>query len=431
MSMFKFNTIVVGGGHAGLATSYFLKKQKVAHLLFERHRIGSSWSSQRWESFKLNTPYMYSCLPGLETHYNNPDNFLSAKEFVYMLEQYARAYNLPVVENSKVISVEKTSESELFQVTVSTNGKINKFRSNNVVVASGAHSRKIVPVQSRDVPSDIFQLHASEYRAAGDLPEGAVLVVGSGQSGVQIADDLLDSGRKVFVSTSMVGRIPRRYRGKDVVEWMNLNGYLYERTEDVTDPQVIKMKTPQISGVGPGGKTISLQSLAKKGATILGKTSGFKGARAFFQPDAAIHVQFGDEFSRAVKNMIDEYILKASLDAPDPEPDEADQPDINRVCASRETTLNLSDSEVSTIIWCTGFDGDFNYLKLPVFNADGTILHKGGVTEVEGLYFVGIPWLRKRQSILIQGIEEDAEIICRKLKEINLERMDAEHQPHV
>ena len=430
VSIFSFNTIVVGGGHAGLGTSYFLKQQKIVHLLFERHRIGNSWSSQRWDSFKLNTPYKYSGLPGFDTHFTGPDRFLSAKEFVSMLEQYVKKYNLPVVENSNVLSVEKASDSDFFQVTVSTNGKMNKFRSNNVVVASGAHSRKIVPLHSRDVLPEIFQLHASEYRNAGDLPKGAVLVIGSGQSGIQIAEDLLDSGRKVFVSTSMVARVPRRYRGKDMIEWMNLSGFLDQRTDGITDPQVLKMKQPQISGVGPGGKTVSLQSLAKKGATILGKSAGFDGPSVHLQPDAAIHVKYGDDFSQAVKSMIDEFISKAKLDAPDPEPDEADLPDLNRVCASRETTLNLSDHEVSTIIWSTGFDGDFDYLKLPVFNEDGTIIHKGGVSEVEGLYFIGFPWLRKRQSGLIQGTEEDAEIICHKIKELNLERMNAEHQPH-
>jgi len=299
-----------------------------------------------------------------------------------------------------------------------------------VVVASGALSRKVVPVHSRDVPSEIQQLHASEYRSAEDLPEGSVLVVGSGQSGIQIAEDLLDSGRKVFVSTSMVPRIPRRYRGKDVIEWMNLSGFLDQRTDGITDPQVLKMKQPQISGVGRRGKTVSLQSLAKKGATILGKIAGFDGPWVHIQPDAAIHIKFGDDFSQAVKSMIDEFIGKAQLDAPGPEPDEADLPDLNRVCASRETTLNLSDHEVSTIIWSTGFEGDFDYLKLPVFNEDGTIIHKGGVAEVEGLYFIGLPWLRKRQSGLIQGIEEDAEIICRKIKELNRERVNAESQPH-
>jgi len=430
VSVFKFNTIVVGGGHTGLATSYFLKKQKIPHLLFERHRIGNSWSSQRWDSFKLNTPYKYSCLPGFKTDNAEPDEFLSANQFVSMLEQYVKEYNLPVVENSNVLAVEKASDPELFQVTVSTNGKINRFRSNNVVIASGALSRKVVPVQSRNVPSDIIQLHASEYRRAEDLPEGAVLVIGSAQSGVQIAEDLLHSGRKVYVSTSMVPRVPRRYRGKDVVEWFFLTGFLDQRTEDVTDPQVLKMKQPQATGVGPRGRTVSLQSLAKKGATILGKTASFDGPWVHFQPDAAIHVKFADGFSQVIKNMIDEYIVKARLDAPDPEPDEADLADENRVCASRETTLNLRGHEVSTIIWTTGFDGDFSYLKLPVFNKDGTIIHNGGISEVSGLYFVGFPWLRKRQSGIILGIEEDAEIICHKIKEMNLERMDAEHQPH-
>ncbi|MCK4989246.1 MAG: NAD(P)-binding domain-containing protein, partial [Bacteroidales bacterium] len=206
MTNLEFDTIVVGGGHAGLGTSYFLKQHKLSHLVFERQRIGNSWSSQRWDSFKLNTPGKLSCLPGFETNHTDPDGFLSAQEFVSILEQYAKDYELPVMENSNVLSVEKASDSDLFHLTVSVNGEIQSYQSYNVVVASGAHSREIVPEHSGDVSPEIVQMHAAEYRNADDLPKGAVLVAGSGQSGVQIAEDLLDSGKKVFISTSMVAR---------------------------------------------------------------------------------------------------------------------------------------------------------------------------------------------------------------------------------
>ena len=417
MRKLEYNTIVIGGGHAGLGTSYFLKQQKLSHLVFERQKIGNSWSSQRWDSFKLNTPGKFSCLPGFETNHTDPDGFLSAQEFVLVLEQYAKDYELPVMENSNVLSVEKAPDSDLFHVTVSTNGEIQTYQSYNVVVASGAHSRKMMPEHSVHASPDIVQLHVAEYLNADNLPKGAVLVVGSGQSGVQVAEDLLDSGRKVFVSTSKVARAPRRYRGKDVMEWMSLSGFMDQRTEDVTDPQVFRMKQPQVSGVGPKGKTVSLQSLAAKGAMILGKIFRVDGALVHFQPNAADHVRFGDGFSQVMKGMIEEYIGKAHLDAPAPEPDKADLPDENVECVSHETTLNLEDHDISAIIWSTGFDGDFKYLKLPVFNENGALIHNEGITEITGLYFVGLPWLRKRKSGLIYGIEEDAEIICQKIKE--------------
>jgi len=416
----QLDTIVIGAGHAGLCTSYFLKQHKLSHFVFERHRIGNSWRSQRWDSFKLNTPNKLSYLPGFETRHSDSDGFISAKDFVAMLEQYVEDFKLPVVENSHVISVEKVPDSELFRVIVSTDGALNTYECVNVVVASGAHSRKIIPAHSGNVSPEIPQLHVADYRNADSLPMGAVLVVGSGQSGVQVADDLLDSGRKVFVSTSMVARAPRRYRGKDVMEWMNLSGFMDQRTENVTDPQVISMKQPQISGIGPRGKTVSLQSLAAKGAVIVGKTTRFDGTLVHLQANAADHVKFGDGFSRQVKGMVDEYINKAHIDAPSPLSDEADMPDRNADCASLDTTLNLKEHDISSIIWCTGFDGDFSYLKLPVFNEKGMLMHQEGISEIKGLYFVGFPWLRKRKSGIILGIEEDVEFIGRRIQSAEL-----------
>jgi putative flavoprotein involved in K+ transport len=414
------DAIVIGGGHAGLCTSYFLKQNKLSHLVFERHRIGNSWRSQRWDSFKLNTPNNLSGLPGFEARHSDSEGFISAKEFVDMLEQYARDFELPVEENSQVLSVEKVSDSELFRVIVSRDGALRNFESRNVVVASGAHSRKIIPEHSGNVSPEIAQLHVADYRNADCMPKGAVLVVGSGQSGIQVAEDLLDSGREVIVSTSMVARAPRRYRGKDVMEWMNLTGFLDQRTDEITDPQVFSMKQPQISGIGPRGRTVSLQSLAAKGALILGKTTGFDRTLVHLQDNAADHVKFGDGFSKVVKGMVDDYIDKVKLDAPAPEIDEADKPDINTECATPHTLLNLKEHDISCIIWCTGFDGDFSYLKLPVFNEKGVLMHQEGISEIKGLYFVGFPWLRKRKSGIILGIEEDVDFIGQRIQNAEL-----------
>lgn len=354
-----FDVIVIGGGHSGLSISYYLKQQKRSHLLLERHRIGNSWRSQRWDSFKLNTPNKMSCLPGLDNNVSDPDGFSSAQEFVSVLEQYAKALELPVMENSNVLSVEKSTDSDLFYLTVSTNGGIQKYRSKNVVVASGIQNRKIIPELSRNVSPEILQLHTAEYRNANSLPNGAVLVVGSGQSGVQIAEDLLDSGKKVFISTSRVARVPRRYRGKDIMEWMDLTGFMDQYTKDITDPQVFEMRQPQISGVGPKGKTVSLQSLAARGAVILGKTAGADGVIIHLQPNAADHVKFGDEFSQKIKGMIEGYISKVNIDAPAPKPDEADIPDENADCASHETTLDLKKHNITSIIMEYGFRWGF------------------------------------------------------------------------
>lgn len=408
---------VIGGGHAGLSMSFLLKKLELSHLVFERNKIGNSWETQRWDSFKLNTSNKISGLPGIDNSLSDPDGFLSAKEFVSLLREYTKTFDLPVMENSHVLSVKKSSDSGLFSIIISQKGQINHYRSRKVVVASGSQNREIVPGIATNFSSEIVQLHAAKYRNANSLPNGAVLVVGSGQSGVQITDDLLDKGKKVFVSTSMVARVPRRYRGKDIMDWMILTGFMDQCTTDVTDPQAFKMKQPQVSGEGPRGKTLSLQFLAKKGAVILGKLENADGVLVKLQPNATNHVKFGDAFSQQIKSMIDDYIGKAKLDAPGAKIDEADLPDENTNCVSHNTTLNLIERNIKSVIWATGFDGDFSFLELPVFHDDGTLVHNNGIAEIQGLYFLGFPWLRKRKSGIIAGAKEDAEFMSQQIIE--------------
>ena len=262
---------------------------------------------------------------------------------------------------------------------------------------------------------EIFQLHAGDYRNGSMLPEGAVLVVGSAQSGVQIAEDLIYEGRKVFISTSQVARVPRRFRGKDIVDWFILTGFFDLRTIDVTDPQILLMKQPQTSSAGLRGHTSSLQALARNGAVILGKMENADAVTIFLQLNASAHVKFADEFSMKVKTMINEYIKKSEQYAPPPEEDYADEPDENAVCATVATSLDLKENNITSIIWTTGFTGDFSYLKLPVLDDDGKLKHVDGISDIEGLYFLGFPWLRKRKSGIILGIKEDAEFIAEQL----------------
>ena len=220
------------------------------------------------------------------------------------------------------------------------------------------------------------------------------------------------------MSTSMVARAPRRYRGKDIFDWLDLIGFFDHKPEDLPDPQMLKMKQPQVSGVGSRGKTISLQALAENGVIILGKLDNINGDHVDIQANAADHVKFGDSFSNKVKSMIDEYINKAQLEAPGPSVEYADLPDENADCISSYTSINLSDHNITSIIWTTGFIGDFSYLKLPVFSDDGTLKYKNGISEIDGLYFLGFPWLRKRKSGIVFGIDEDAKFISEKILEL-------------
>ena len=407
--------IVIGAGQAGLSISYQLKQLHLNHIVFEQSRIGDSWRNQRWDSFKLNTPNKLNLLPGQENVFSDAEGFCSAQEFSALLEEYSRKFQLPVVEDCKVLAVESISGSKDFSVSVSENGFVKYYRAKQIVVASGAQNKMNIPPFAENISPEIFQLHAGEYRNGSMLPEGAVLVVGSAQSGVQIAEDLINRDRKVFISTSQVARVPRRYRGKDIVDWFILTGFFDLRTIDVTDPQILLMKQPQTSSAGLRGHTSSLQALARNGAVILGKMENADAVTIFLQPNASAHVKFADEFSMKVKSMINEYIKKSEQYAPPPEKDYADEPDENAVCATVATSLDLKENNITSIIWTTGFTGDFSYLKLPVLDDNGKLKHVDGISDIEGLYFLGFPWLRKRKSGIILGIKEDAEFIADQL----------------
>jgi putative flavoprotein involved in K+ transport len=413
------DVIVIGAGHAGLSISYYLKELQLDHIVFERGKTGNSWSNQRWDSFRLNTPNKYNLLPGQENTFPDAEGFSSATDFVFLLQDYFKKFDLPVIENTRVLSVDNISGSKYFSVRVSDNGTVKYYSSKQLVIASGGQNIKNIPSLAKGISEEVLQSHASEFRNSSLLPEGAVLVVGSAQSGVQIAEDLIESGRKVFISTSQVARVPRRYRGKDIVDWLMLTGFNDVMTSEITDPKILSMKQPQASGLGIRGHTVSLQSLARKGAVILGKIETADNEKIIIQPNAAAHVKFADEFSVKMKNMIDDYILKSGEKAPAAEEDIDDLSDETAVCASSATFLNLKENNITSVIWTTGFKGDFSYLKLPVFNENGLLRHTDGVSDIAGLYFVGLPWLRKRKSGIISGIVEDARFISEKLKANN------------
>ena len=408
-----FDVIVVGAGYSGLAASYHLKGHGLNHIIFERGKIGESWRSQRWDSFRFNSTNKLNVLPGEEPEPANPDSFSSAPAFVSALEHYVTSYQLPVVENSKVISIEKPGE--VFVVSVLSDNEIKKYFCKQVLIASGVANEIKIPLLAKNISKDIKQLHTSEYKNANQLPNGSVLVVGGAQSGCQITEDLLHAGRKVYLSTSMVGRIPRWYRGRDIFYWVKETKFYDIKAEEIEDRKMLELRPPQVSGTGSGRDSMSLQSLSRKGAIILGKMNDANESRVFFQQDAAQHVKFADEFSHKIKKMVDDYIIENNLSAPPAHYDEADIPDADASCASNITSLDLKENNINTIIWSTGFDHDFSYIKLPVFDGQGKLIHKDGIPEFPGLYLLGYPWLRTRKSPILFGIIEDVKFIVDKL----------------
>ena len=414
--MTELDAVIVGAGQTGLGVSYFLQRDDRKHIVFEQGQIGESWLSQRWDSFRLNTPNFMNVLPGLPYDGPEPDGFWSRDEYVAYLRHYVDHWRLPVRTRVTVVSVEQANGDECFIVRTTTDGQAEEpVSARSIVIACGMQrTLKFPPTRSR-IPHDILQLHTADYRSPAALPPGAVLVVGGAQSGCQIAEELLLSGRTVYLSTSRVGRVPRRYRGRDILEWWIDMKFLNVTYASLEDKSIARAPQPQASGIGRYGHTLSLQHLARQGAVILGRLLDVDAGALVLGDDAAANVRYADEFSQRQKSNIDAYLARAGITLPPLEDDPADAPDPEAACISPLRRLNLADAKVRTVIWATGFGGDFSWIHLPAFDAEGKPLHQQGVASVRGLYFIGFPWLRSRKSGIIYGIEADAQYIAAAL----------------
>lgn len=406
------DAVVIGAGQAGLGTSYFLRQFGLDHVVLERDRVAASWRTQRWDSFAVNTPNALNALPGDRATGPRADGFYTRDELVESFARYARRFALPLREGAEVVAVEADPAAG-FRVTARDRaGGAETLRARSVVVASGIMNRVKIPELAAALPDSVLQLHTAQYRNPAQLAPGAVLVVGSGQSGVQITEELLAAGRRVYLATSRVGRCPRRYRGRDLDEWMWDSGFFDLPRGEIADPGVFARAQPQVSGVGRYGHSLSLQSLARDGAVLLGRLVEVAGATLRFDDSLKDNIRFADADSAEAKAVADRYIAALGIAAPPPEDDPADRPwdDVERVAAPRE--LDLAAAGIGTVIWCTGFAADFSWLRLPVLDAEGRPRHDGGVAPVPGVYFVGFPWLRRRKSGIICGVEDDAAFVA-------------------
>jgi putative flavoprotein involved in K+ transport len=413
-----WDVVIVGAGQAGLNASYFLSQSGIEHIVLERGRIGESWHSQRWQSFLLNSPNKINTLAGQNDFRFDPDGFWTATDFTQYLEHYCRKNQLPIREYHAVKRVEKNGRN--FRIHFEHEGVSQSCEAIQIIIASGGQSEKLVPAMGSKTDRSIFQIHAADYRNARQLPDGATLVVGSAQSGCQIAEDLCYAGREVYLSTSNVARIPRTYRGRDILDWLIDMRFFDARKQDIKDPAIVHMKPPQLTATGGGHKTISLQSLAKIGVKLLGKLISVDGTKLNFNQDLAMHVQFADGFSAKVKEMIDQFAKSEMPGAPAPIPDPEDLPAAG-ISFNAETEIDLRVKNIRSIIWACGFHADLGYLDLPVKDGDGLPVHDDGISPVQGLFFVGFPWLRNRKSALIYGSKFDAEFVVGQLV-CNLQR---------
>jgi putative flavoprotein involved in K+ transport len=402
------DTLVIGAGQAGLAVSRCLQEHGVSHAVLERNRIGHSWRQQRWDSFHLNTPNGVNLLPGDDYDGDAPWGFVPKEKLLSYFEDYRARHDLPVEEGVEVTAVRRVDDG----FEVEANGQTRRCR--HVVLCTGDQNAPLTPSITLQIPEDVQQIHTADYRRPDQLPDGATLVVGSGQSGVQIAEDLLEADRRLYLSTSAVGRAPRRYRGKDLIEWMIMAGLAEQRPEDLEDPREQWARQGQISGTR-GGHTVSLHQLARDGATLLGRLNGVDGRRLTFGDDLLANVASGDEASTKLRAGLDMFISKAGIDAPPAEPDPAEAPfeGLEDMAVLRE--IHLDEPPIRSVIWATGFGPKFDYLDPTLLDDHGRPRHTDGACDLPGLYCVGLMWLRRRVSGLIAGVKADAEHVAAQI----------------
>jgi putative flavoprotein involved in K+ transport len=403
----KIDTIIIGGGQAGLSTSYFLAQQGREHVVLEAAaQAGNAWRNDRWDSFTLNTPNWSFRLPGAEYQGDAPDGFMARGEIVSRFEDYVARFQLPVRYNVEVTSVEARADDEGYLVKTQQ----DVLEAKNVVIASGLYQHPKIPAFSADLSPKITQLHSGHYRNPGALPPGAVLVVGSAQSGCQIAEELYLSGRKVYLCVGVAGRAPRRYRGKDVYEWLYLNGFLDRTVDQLPSPQAKFAANATVSGLD-GGRTLNLHQFARDGVTLLGRLHGGGEDKVWLAPDLKESLAKVDQFEVDILKMIDDYIAREGLNAPlESIPVLGDGYGTEII-----TELDLGAAGIASIIWAMGYRFDFSLVRLPVFDEDGFPIQRRGVTAYRGLYFVGLPWLFKAKSGLLAGVGEDAAFIANKI----------------
>jgi putative flavoprotein involved in K+ transport len=411
--MEHIETVIVGGGQAGLATSYYLTQYGHEHVVLEQsEKTASVWRNRSWDSFTLVTPNWAFRMPGAAYDGANRDDFMPRNKVIAFFEDYIKKFKLPVKYQTQVLSIEiADNEGYLIQTNERT------YKAKNVVIATGFFQQPQIPGFAPHISSDIHQLHSSQYRNPESLPEGAVLVVGSGQSGSQIAEELYRAGRKVFLCVGTAGRAPRRYRGKDIIEWLEMLGF-FNLTPDQLPPGMGKFDgVPHLSGT-KGGHTINLHQFAHDGVTLLGHLCGATNNIISIAPDLHKNLEIVDQFELDATHMIDGYIQTNKLDAPT-----EDLPQLrNGYEQPILETLDLKKEGINTIIWAMGYTFDYSLVKLPVFDQDGFPIQSSGITYYPGLYFVGIPWMPSEKSGFLIGVGESARHIASCIAEATVHR---------
>lgn len=402
------SVVVVGGGQAGISTSYWLKQRRIDHVVFEKHTAAHVWESRRWDNFCLVTPNWQCDLPGHPYDGPDPDGFMVKDEIIAYVKEFVRKVAPPIREGVAVTNVTRR-EGGGFSVKTSE----GECTADEVVVASGGYHTPIIPRMAEKLPSQIVQLHSEKYHNAAQLPEGAVLVVGSGQSGAQIAEDLHLAGRKVYLAVSQnAPRCARFYRGRDVVAWLADMGYYEISVDQHPLREGVRDNTNHYVTGRDGGRDIDLRRFAREGMELYGVLEDFDGTSLTFREGLTQSLDAADRTYNGINAAIDKHIEQNGIEAP---PASVYEPVWTP--GAERPSLDLAQSGITSIVWCIGFAPDFRWLDAPVFNGAGHPKHARGVTTEGDVFFIGLPWLHTWGSGRFGSVGRDAEHVVSKVAE--------------
>ena len=396
----QVETLIIGGGQAGLTMSHSLKQRGLAHLVLERHRIGERWRNERWDGLKFQFPNWSVRLPEFCFPHTEPDAFATTGEIAEFINAYAAFVAPPIRCGVEVKRLRRRDGASGF-IAETSNGPIEAA---NVVVATGPYQRAVIPDLLRD--DAVFQVHASRYFNPEQLPPGAVLVVGSGASGAQIAEELHRAGRRVYLSVGRHTRLPRRYRGRDLIWWLSALGIDQTPVEARGPSRLL----PVITGAY-GGHTIDFRRFAADGVTLLGRVEAARDGTLDIAADLRENLANGDTVSAMFLDMADAHVERHGLNLPQDTAARAVLPDPPCV-AEPLRRLDLRTEGIGAVIWATGYGVDFSWIDVPVLDARGEPIHRGGITGVPGLYFLGLQWLSKMRSSFLSGVGDDAAVLA-------------------
>ncbi|AWB92294.1 MSMEG_0569 family flavin-dependent oxidoreductase [Aeromicrobium chenweiae] len=398
---------IVGAGQAGMSVSWFLTQEGVEHVLLEASTIAHEWTDRRWDNFTLVTPNWHCRLPGYAYEGDDPDGFMNREQVAHWLAGYAASFDPPVREHTAVTSLTER-EGGGFVLTLDGPDGGEVLEAENVVLATGGYHLPIVPPFAAAIDPSIVQLHSADYRNADQLPDGEVLVVGSGQSGAQIAEDLHLAGRSVHLALGDAPRVARVYRGRDCMTWLADMGLYDTPVQQYPGGRAAREKTNHYVTGRDGGRDIDLRQFAHEGMRLYGLMSGAEGTRLSFEPTVARSLDAADAVYNSICRDIDAYIEREGIDAP---PGRQYVP----VWAPdhEPRLLDLADAGITSIVWGIGYRPDYRWVKVGVFDGSAAPTHTRGVTSVPGLYFLGLPWMHTWGSGRFAGIARDAEHVFR------------------